>query len=222
MCENDINKSLRCILLALYVPTLTLCIAHSVIWVECPLPGVGIMPATFSFISSAVLLLHGRKRRSGEGAIALPLGGNVFAQKAKVNPLFLFLTDATIGVLTLLILCLTWALYPWHSWGARGAVAAYATQPLIATFLIHTWLAGKSFIKVVNTIGGLWTRSVPAVCPHCREYYSATPPEQLMQQQRGISATAGDAETQPLYRDPSFDADAAMRPDANETDSHKS
>jgi len=136
MSENDINKNLRCILLALYVPTLTLCIVHSVIWVDCPLPGVGIIPATFSFISSAALLLHGRKRRSGEGAIALPLGGSLFAQKAKVNPLFLFLTDATIGVLTLLILCLTWALYPWHRWGeelVRGAVAAYATQPLIAT-----------------------------------------------------------------------------------------
>jgi hypothetical protein len=132
MCKDHVNKNLRCVLIALYVPALILCIVHPVVDHGYPLPAVGIIPATLSFASSAFLVLHGRKRRGGQGAIALPLGGHSFFEKAKMNPVLLFLTDAAISVLTLLILILTWAIYPWHDWWARPSLAAYATQPLIA------------------------------------------------------------------------------------------
>jgi hypothetical protein len=87
-----------------------------------------------------------------------------------------------------------------------------------ARSLLHTWLAGEGLVASVKHIRDQWAKPSSGVCPNCHEdyIYSATPTEQRMPQ-RG----AGDIEAQPLYRDASFDADAAIRPAANETGSPK-
>ncbi|KAL6852404.1 hypothetical protein ACO1O0_006948 [Amphichorda felina] len=234
MPENT-NSGLRAILVGSYVIGFALCIAAGAVSGNV-LPAIGLIPMTGSFLSSIVILVR-KHRKPDNGNTAFDaerssLGMAVLSRSSSglASPLFLCLWDLFLAASLITILVCTWVFFDfgdrWYN-PTRDILTVYATVPLLTSFFIHLYLAGRGLGhvgKALRTLRSPWPAH-PSECPNCHARYhpSTGHVSPVMRGPQGYTlARPSEEEQQPLFRDNSFDGDAAIQPDEAETSSKAS
>ncbi|KAF2162725.1 hypothetical protein M409DRAFT_26962 [Zasmidium cellare ATCC 36951] len=134
---NDVNRFLRMITIACWVPAFPFLLAHGIVTnLICPV--LGIVPMTFSAITALVHLAGGAKHR-------IP---NI-------------VVDLFCATFLIAVLIPGWILLrgDWRSNTGEVMVGTYGTVPMMINFVLHTWFVLRE-IELRNPF--VWSR-----CPHC-------------------------------------------------------
>ncbi|KAL0466821.1 hypothetical protein QR685DRAFT_580185 [Neurospora intermedia] len=198
MSDSDTQPLLRILTAITFIPSLPLCITHGVLS-QNPIPAVGLAPMALSAGYSVLLLTYRRRskrklnnRRRGAEEPGYAASERSQAEqtpaweeeaKEKKTPLyahtiFIFLVDSILAAGVMVVLVFTWINTQKGRTGITNPVlggklamlAAYATIPLLANFLIHTYLALRGFaigLALYPLVQYAAWHTLPPNCPNC-------------------------------------------------------
>lgn len=158
---------LRLAILISYPVAFALCVAGSEVSAS-PVPGLGLLPFSFSALLSAVTLLIARHHRRKR--VQLPAEDDDPKKEGKapllLSPIAIFAYDVILATFLMVVLLFTWDNPPY----ARAWVVlnTYATVPLLLGHVSHIYLALLALFKAFQSA---LRREAPSVtCPNCNTH----------------------------------------------------
>ncbi|UNI23599.1 hypothetical protein JDV02_009409 [Purpureocillium takamizusanense] len=199
MADNEpataaVAHPLRLLLAGCFIPALPLCVTHGVLSSN-PVPAVGLIPQAASVVSSLLLLrlraapapdtehqaghgtlANGERAHDGDGyddddhahEDAADDDPRHVLRETLSHPIAVFLFDTLLAASYMIVLVFTW-ISPSRS-PSLSMLAAYATIPLLTSFLGHLFLALRALydgLAVRGLVRYVAWRAVPSDCPHC-------------------------------------------------------
>ncbi|KHN96843.1 uncharacterized protein MAM_05399 [Metarhizium album ARSEF 1941] len=172
---------LRIVAALLFVPAFPLCLVHGILKRH-PVPALGLLPQFFSVVAAAVILGSHRQSDDQDGehgleGTAQPPQRDAF-RHVIVHPVAVFCCDVALASGYMIILVLTWITTKGPS--GLSMLAAYATMPLLASFLIHLFLALQAVycgLAIHSIVQWVAQRAVPPNCPNCNVSLRTSFPE---------------------------------------------
>ncbi|KAI0478383.1 hypothetical protein GGR56DRAFT_672421 [Xylariaceae sp. FL0804] len=177
-------RALRAVSVASFVPAFPLCVAHGV-RSGSPAPAVGLVPLALSAGVGIYVLSSTSSRAAAAAAAGEPEGRHTQDrggseeeramvddddEPAKLQPVLQFVMDAILAAALMVVLVFSWIRTGRRSSAELAMLAAYATIPLLVTFLVHLYLAVRA-LYVGLALRGLTQylayQVVPPDCPDC-------------------------------------------------------
>jgi hypothetical protein len=162
---------LRLAILVSYPVAFALCIAGSEIS-RSPVPGLGLLPFSFSALLSAVTLLIARHHRRKR--VQLPAHDDDPKKEGKapllLSPIAIFAYDVILATFLMVVLLFTWDNPPYvRSWVVLNT---YATVPLLLGHVSHIYLALLALLKAFQSA---LRREAPTItCPNCNTHIESS------------------------------------------------
>ncbi|KAF7558773.1 hypothetical protein G7046_g5390 [Stylonectria norvegica] len=159
------HPTLRLLTIASFIPAFPLCLAHGILSHQ-PIPVVGLVPLAVSAAGAGFLLRLPYTEDTGATARRL------------AHPVVVFVYDVLLAVALMVVLVFTWIATGGSP--ALSMLAAYATMPLLFTFLIHLFLSLQAFytgLAIHSLVQWLAWRALPPDCPHCDHRLRPSLPE---------------------------------------------